>query len=86
MLGGHAGPIDTDMASGLTLPKVTPADVVRQVLAALEAGRDEALVAPREAQRLAGVIRRSHHKSCRRAISMAPARLLTPSLWNTLFR
>jgi len=44
VLGVHAGPIDTDMASALTLPKVRPADVVRQVLSALEAGRDEVLV------------------------------------------
>ena len=43
MVGVHAGPVDTDMASGLTLPKVTPVDVVRQVLSALEAGRDEVL-------------------------------------------
>jgi NAD(P)-dependent dehydrogenase (short-subunit alcohol dehydrogenase family) len=39
----HAGPVDTDMASELTLPKVTPTDVVRQALNALEAGRDEVL-------------------------------------------
>jgi hypothetical protein len=31
------------MASELTLPKVKPADVVRQVLSAIEAGRDEVL-------------------------------------------
>jgi hypothetical protein len=37
------GPIDTDMAKDLTLPKVTPVDVVRQVLSAIEAGRDEVL-------------------------------------------
>jgi NAD(P)-dependent dehydrogenase (short-subunit alcohol dehydrogenase family) len=43
VLGVHAGPIDTDMAAELTLPKVTPRDVVRQVLNALEAGRDEVL-------------------------------------------
>lgn len=43
VLGVHAGPIDTDMARGLTLPKVTPAEVVRQVLAALEADEDEVL-------------------------------------------
>jgi NAD(P)-dependent dehydrogenase (short-subunit alcohol dehydrogenase family) len=43
VLGVHAGPIDTDMASELTLPKVKPVDVVRQVLSALEAGRDEVL-------------------------------------------
>jgi NAD(P)-dependent dehydrogenase (short-subunit alcohol dehydrogenase family) len=43
VLGLHAGPIDTDMASELTLPKVKPVDVVRQVLRAIEAGRDEVL-------------------------------------------
>ncbi|HZB27201.1 MAG TPA: SDR family oxidoreductase [Gemmatimonadales bacterium] len=43
VLGVHAGPIDTDMASQLTLPKVKPVDVVRQVLSAIEAGRDEVL-------------------------------------------
>jgi NAD(P)-dependent dehydrogenase (short-subunit alcohol dehydrogenase family) len=41
VLGVHAGPIDTDMARELTLPKVKPVDVVRQVLSALEDGRDE---------------------------------------------
>ena len=39
----HAGPVDTDMASELTLPKVTPADVVRQTLNAIESGRHEVL-------------------------------------------
>jgi NAD(P)-dependent dehydrogenase (short-subunit alcohol dehydrogenase family) len=43
VLGVHAGPVDTDMASNLTLPKVKPVDVVRQVLSAIEAGRDEVL-------------------------------------------
>jgi NAD(P)-dependent dehydrogenase (short-subunit alcohol dehydrogenase family) len=43
VVGVHAGPVDTDMASNLTLPKVQPADVVRRVLSALEAGRDEVL-------------------------------------------
>ena len=37
------GPIDTDMAKDLTLPKVTPVEVVRQTLSAIEAGRDEVL-------------------------------------------
>jgi NAD(P)-dependent dehydrogenase (short-subunit alcohol dehydrogenase family) len=32
VMGVHAGPIDTDMASNLTLPKVKPIEVVRQVL------------------------------------------------------
>ena len=43
MVGVHTGPTDTDMASKLTLPKVKPADVVRQALGSLEAGRDEVL-------------------------------------------
>jgi hypothetical protein len=43
VLGLHAGPIDTDMASELTLPKVKSADVVRQVLSAIDGGRDEVL-------------------------------------------
>lgn len=43
VIGVHAGPVDTDMASELTLPKVKAADVVQQVLSAIEAGRDEVL-------------------------------------------
>jgi len=43
VVGVHAGPVDTDMAKDLTLPKVRPVDVVRQTLSALEAGRDEVL-------------------------------------------
>ena len=39
----HAGPIDTDMATNLTLPKIKYIDVVLQVLSAVEAGRDEVL-------------------------------------------
>jgi len=30
VVGVHAGPVDTDMASELTLPKVKPMEVVRQ--------------------------------------------------------
>ena len=40
----HVGPVDTDLAKQLTLPKVTAAEVVRQSLSALEAGRPEVLV------------------------------------------
>jgi short-subunit dehydrogenase len=43
VVGVHAGPVDTDMASELTLPKVKPLDVVRQALSAVEAGREEVL-------------------------------------------
>jgi NAD(P)-dependent dehydrogenase (short-subunit alcohol dehydrogenase family) len=41
VVGVHAGLIDTDMSRELTRPKLKPADVVRQVLDAVEAGRDE---------------------------------------------
>jgi NAD(P)-dependent dehydrogenase (short-subunit alcohol dehydrogenase family) len=44
VLGVHIGPIDTDMARGLTFPKVGADEVARQTLSALEAGRDEVLV------------------------------------------
>jgi len=43
VVGVHVGLVDTDMARGLTLPKVKPADVVRQALSAVEAGHDEVL-------------------------------------------
>jgi short-subunit dehydrogenase len=43
VVGVPAGPVDTDMAMELTLPKVTPLDVVRQALSGVEAGRDEVL-------------------------------------------
>jgi short-subunit dehydrogenase len=44
VIGVHVGPVDTDLASQLTLPKVQPAEVVRQTLRALEEGRSEVLV------------------------------------------
>lgn len=43
VLSVHAGPIDTDMARELTLPKVKPVDVVRQAPNAIEAGQAELL-------------------------------------------
>jgi NAD(P)-dependent dehydrogenase (short-subunit alcohol dehydrogenase family) len=43
VVGVHAGPVDTNMASQLTLPKVTPIEVVRQALSAVEAGSGEVL-------------------------------------------
>lgn len=43
VVGVHAGPVNTDMASKLTLPKVAPIEVVRQALNAVEAGHDEVL-------------------------------------------
>jgi NAD(P)-dependent dehydrogenase (short-subunit alcohol dehydrogenase family) len=39
----HAAFIETEMASNIRAPKLAPADVVTQVLAAIEAGRDEVL-------------------------------------------
>jgi NAD(P)-dependent dehydrogenase (short-subunit alcohol dehydrogenase family) len=41
VLAVHAGYIDTDLARAVTGPKTPPGDIVRAVLAALEAGHDE---------------------------------------------
>jgi NAD(P)-dependent dehydrogenase (short-subunit alcohol dehydrogenase family) len=43
LVGVHVGFVDTDMVSGFDVPKTSPSEVVRQVLAAIEAGRDEVL-------------------------------------------
>ena len=43
VLGLHVGFMDTDMARSIDAPKADPVDVVRQTLAALEAGREEVL-------------------------------------------
>ncbi len=43
VVGVHVGFMDTDMTKGLDTPKVDPKDVVRQTLAAIEAGEDEVL-------------------------------------------
>jgi NAD(P)-dependent dehydrogenase (short-subunit alcohol dehydrogenase family) len=43
VIGVHPGPMDTEMVSQLTLPKVKPIDVVRQAFSAIETGRDEVL-------------------------------------------
>jgi NAD(P)-dependent dehydrogenase (short-subunit alcohol dehydrogenase family) len=43
LLAVHAAFIDTDMARGAPEPKIAPKDVVRQAIAALEAGQPELL-------------------------------------------
>jgi NAD(P)-dependent dehydrogenase (short-subunit alcohol dehydrogenase family) len=43
VVGLHVGFMDTDMTRGMDAPKADPADVVRQVLAAIEAGQEEVL-------------------------------------------
>ncbi len=43
VMGVHLGPIETDMTRQIALPKGKPADVVRQVLSAVESGRDEVI-------------------------------------------
>jgi NAD(P)-dependent dehydrogenase (short-subunit alcohol dehydrogenase family) len=43
LLGLHVGYMDTDMARHITAPKSKPEDVVRETLAALEAGKSEIL-------------------------------------------
>lgn len=44
VLGVHVGLIDTDLARGFDLPKLTPGTVVERTFAALEAGASEVLV------------------------------------------
>ncbi|MBL8276016.1 MAG: SDR family oxidoreductase [Pelomonas sp.] len=44
LLSVHAGFIDTDMASGVQMPKTSPDDVARIALEALQAGQSEVLV------------------------------------------
>ena len=46
VLAVHAAFIDTDMARGVQAPKIAPDDVVRQAIAALEAGQSELLTDP----------------------------------------
>jgi NAD(P)-dependent dehydrogenase (short-subunit alcohol dehydrogenase family) len=41
VLGLHVGFVDTDLTSGLDVPKSSPLDVVRQTFDALEAGKSE---------------------------------------------
>ncbi|BBE50527.1 3-oxoacyl-[acyl-carrier-protein] reductase FabG [Ferriphaselus amnicola] len=43
VVGVHVGFMDTDMASGVDVPKAAPLDVARQTLSALEAGQVEVL-------------------------------------------
>jgi short-subunit dehydrogenase len=43
VVGLHVGFMDTDMAKSVAQPKVSPHDVARQTLEALEAGREEVL-------------------------------------------
>jgi NAD(P)-dependent dehydrogenase (short-subunit alcohol dehydrogenase family) len=50
VVGVHAGYIDTDMAAGIDAPKVSPLDVARQLLDAVEAGQVEVLVGERTRQ------------------------------------
>ncbi|MEE6163410.1 MULTISPECIES: SDR family oxidoreductase [unclassified Mycolicibacterium] len=50
VLGVHAGFIDTDMAAALPVPKLSPAEVARRIVDALEAGADELLVDELSAQ------------------------------------
>ena len=43
VVGVHVGYMDTDMAAHVDAPKLAPADLVRQVVEALEKGEDEVL-------------------------------------------
>jgi NAD(P)-dependent dehydrogenase (short-subunit alcohol dehydrogenase family) len=44
VVGLHAGFIDTDLTRGFDVPKIAPAEVVRQALAAIEANAEEVFV------------------------------------------
>jgi NAD(P)-dependent dehydrogenase (short-subunit alcohol dehydrogenase family) len=57
VLAVHNGFMDTDMTRHLPFPKVQPADVVRQVLSALESGSDEVLADDTARQLKAGLAR-----------------------------
>jgi NAD(P)-dependent dehydrogenase (short-subunit alcohol dehydrogenase family) len=50
VVGVHAGFIDTDMTARIDAPKISPADVARQVLDAVEAGQVEVLADDRTRQ------------------------------------
>jgi NAD(P)-dependent dehydrogenase (short-subunit alcohol dehydrogenase family) len=50
VVGVHVGFIDTDMAAGVDAPKISPADVTRQILDAVEAGQSEVLADERTRQ------------------------------------
>jgi len=59
VVGVHAGFIDTDMAAGIDTPKVSPQEVVTQVLDAVEAGEIEVLVGERP-RRIKDSVPRDH--------------------------
>jgi short-subunit dehydrogenase len=56
LLSVHAAFVDTDMARGVPGAKLSPDDLVRQALAALEAGQPELLADPTSEQVHAGLV------------------------------
>jgi NAD(P)-dependent dehydrogenase (short-subunit alcohol dehydrogenase family) len=59
VLAALPGPIDTDMVKDLTLPKTSPADAARGVLAGIERGEEEIFPDPL-AEQMSAVWNRSH--------------------------
>jgi NAD(P)-dependent dehydrogenase (short-subunit alcohol dehydrogenase family) len=57
VVGVHVGFIDTDMAAGVDAPKISPGEVSRQLLDAVEAGQVEVLADERTRQAKAGLSR-----------------------------
>ncbi len=53
------GPIDTDMVKALTMPKATPADVAKGLLAGIERG-DEDIFPDPMAQQMGALWNKSH--------------------------
>jgi len=41
VIGVYPGPVDTDMAAGITWPKETPRQVAREILDAVESGTED---------------------------------------------
>ena len=60
------GPIDTDMVRGLDLPKTSPAEVAREILAGIERGDEE--IFPDAMSRQLGGVWTSNPKNLERAM------------------
>jgi short-subunit dehydrogenase len=59
------GPIDTDMVRDLPMPKTSPADTAKGLLAGIARGDEE--IFPDPMAREMGALRNKSHKGCERA-------------------
>jgi NAD(P)-dependent dehydrogenase (short-subunit alcohol dehydrogenase family) len=67
ILAALPGPIDTDMVRGLAMPKASPADVARGVLAGVERGEEDIFPDPMAVQM--GALWNKSHKEYERAFA-----------------